>query len=316
MVDLKIELPDGFLEEEVRCDYTVTKDIKEVWAIEIDLLMQLDEVCKKHNLKYYITDGTMLGTVRHKGFIPWDDDIDVTMFRDDYEKLLKVAETEFKYPYFLQTEYSDPGCLRGHAQLRNSATTGILKTEEGKFKFNQGLFLDVFVMDNVIDDKKLFEQQKKDAEKYRKRAVKYARWSTRYYKQNTWQSKVKGILYPVVNTFLRKTKLEEKNFRKFEEVCKRYNNMETKYVTTLEFSFDIERWGKRLKSYFDKIEYMPFEFIKLPISVDYDEMLRNDYGDYMVFKKGASAHGDMIIDTDRSYTEYINKITKGKSGNK
>lgn len=316
MVDLKIELPDGFLEEEVRCDYTVTKDIKEVWAIEIDLLMQLDEVCKKHNLKYYITDGTMLGTVRHKGFIPWDDDIDVTMFRDDYEKLLKVAETEFKYPYFLQTEYSDPGCLRGHAQLRNSATTGILKTEEGKFKFNQGLFLDVFVMDNVIDDKKLFEQQKKDAEKYRKRAVKYARWSTRYYKQNTWQSKVKGILYPVVNTFLRKTKLEEKNFRKFEEVCKRYNNMETKYVTTLEFSFDIERWGKRLKSYFDKVEYMPFEFIKLPISVDYDEMLRNDYGDYMVFKKGASAHGDMIIDTDRSYTEYINKITKGKSGNK
>lgn len=316
MVDLKIELPDGFLEEEVRCDYTVTKDIKEVWAIEIDLLMQLDEVCKKHNLKYYITDGTMLGTVRHKGFIPWDDDIDVTMFRDDYEKLLKVAETEFKYPYFLQTEYSDPGCLRGHAQLRNSATTGILKTEEGKFKFNQGLFLDVFVMDNVIDDKKLYEQQKKDAEKYRKRAVKYARWSTRYYKQNTWQSKVKGILYPVVNTFLRKTKLEEKNFRKFEEVCKRYNNMETKYVTTLEFSFDIERWGKRLKSYFDKVEYMPFEFIKLPISVDYDEMLRNDYGDYMVFKKGASAHGDMIIDTDRSYTEYINKITKGKSGNK
>ena len=316
MVDLKIELPDGFLEEEVRCDYTVTKDIKEVWSIEIDLLMQLDEVCKKHNLKYYITDGTMLGTVRHKGFIPWDDDIDVTMFRDDYEKLLKVAETEFKYPYFLQTEYSDPGCLRGHAQLRNSATTGILKTEEGKFKFNQGLFLDVFVMDNVIDDKKLYEQQKKDAEKYRKRAVKYARWSTRYYKQNTWQSKVKGILYPVVNTFLRKTKLEEKNFRKFEEVCKRYNNMETKYVTTLEFSFDIERWGKRLKSYFDKVEYMPFEFIKLPISVDYDEMLRNDYGDYMVFKKGASAHGDMIIDTDRSYTEYINKITKDKSGNK
>ena len=316
MVDLKIELPDGFLEEEVRCDYTVTKDIKEVWAIEIDLLMQLDEVCKKHNLKYYITDGTMLGTVRHKGFIPWDDDIDVTMFRDDYEKLLKVAETEFKYPYFLQTEYSDPGCLRGHAQLRNSATTGILKTEEGKFKFNQGLFLDVFVMDNVIDDKKLYEQQKKDAEKYRKRAVKYARWSTRYYKQNTWQSKVKGILYPVVNTFLRKTKLEEKNFRKFEEVCKRYNNMETKYVSTLEFSLDIERWGKRLKSYFDKVEYMPFEFIKLPISVDYDEMLRNDYGDYMVFKKGASAHGDMIIDTDRSYTEYINKITKDKSGNK
>lgn len=290
--------------------------LEEVKSKLVDMLLVLADYCEKNGIRYYLSGGTLLGAIRHKGFIPWDDDIDVTMFRDDYEKLLKVAETEFKYPYFLQTEYSDPGCLRGHAQLRNSATTGILKTEEGKFKFNQGLFLDVFVMDNVIDDKKLYEQQKKDAEKYRKRAVKYARWSTRYYKQNTWQSKVKGILYPVVNTFLRKTKLEEKNFRKFEEVCKRYNNMETKYVTTLEFSFDIERWGKRLKSYFDKVEYMPFEFIKLPISVDYDEMLRNDYGDYMVFKKGASAHGDMIIDTDRSYTEYINKITKDKSGNK
>lgn len=307
MVDLNIELPDGFLEEEVRCDYLVTKEVKELWAIELDLLNQLDIICKKYNLTYYVTDGSMLGAIRHKGFIPWDDDIDVTMFRDDYEKLCEVAKNEFKFPYFLQTEYSDPGSLRGHAQLRNSATTGILKTEEGRFKFNQGIFLDIFVMDNVVDDKKLFEKQKKDAEKYRKRAVKYARWSTRYYKQNTWKSKVKGILYPVVNTFLRKIKLEEKNFRKFEEVCKRYNNIDSKYVTTLEFSFDIERWGKRLKTYFDKVEYMPFEFIELPISVDYDEMLRNDYGDYMVFRKGTSAHGDMIIDTGRPYTEYISK---------
>ena len=119
MVDLNIVLPDGFLNEEVRCGYTVTKQMKEVWAVELDMLEKLLSVCKKHDIKIFASGGTMLGAVRHQGFIPWDDDIDMMMFRDDYEKLCKVAQEEFEYPYFFQTEYTDVGSLRGHAQLRN-----------------------------------------------------------------------------------------------------------------------------------------------------------------------------------------------------
>ena len=107
MVDLNIVLPDGFLNEEVRCGYTVTKQMKEVWAVELDMLEKLLSVCKKHDIKIFASGGTMLGAVRHQGFIPWDDDIDMMMFRDDYEKLCKVAQEEFEYPYFSNRIY---GC--------------------------------------------------------------------------------------------------------------------------------------------------------------------------------------------------------------
>ena len=147
-MNIKLSLPSGFLEEEVRCDYTVSKEMKKVWAVELDLLSEFQRVCKLHDLKYSVCGGTLLGAIRHKGFIPWDDDIDVMMMRDEYEKLCKLAD-EFKHPYFFQTEETDPGSLRGHAQLRNSETTGILKREL-KFKrpFNQGVFIDIFPLDN------------------------------------------------------------------------------------------------------------------------------------------------------------------------
>ncbi len=82
MVDLKIKLPDGFLDEEVRCDYTITHEMKKIWAVELDLLEKLLNVCKKHGIKIFASGGTLLGAIRHKGMIPWDDDIDMMMFRE------------------------------------------------------------------------------------------------------------------------------------------------------------------------------------------------------------------------------------------
>ena len=86
-MNIKLSLPEGFLEEEVRCDYTVSKEMKKVWAVELDLLAEFQRVCKLHDIKYSVCGGTLLGAIRHKGFIPWDDDIDVMMMREEYEKL-------------------------------------------------------------------------------------------------------------------------------------------------------------------------------------------------------------------------------------
>ena len=100
MVELKLALPDHFLEEEVRDGYTVSKEMKEVWAVELDLLAEFMRVCDRHGIVYYADAGTILGAVRHKGFIPWDDDIDVMMMRDQYDKLQKIGPEEFRHPYF------------------------------------------------------------------------------------------------------------------------------------------------------------------------------------------------------------------------
>ena len=169
MVDLNIELPEGFLDEEVRCGYTVTRQMKEVWAVELDILSELQRVCEKYNLKFFADAGTLLGAVRHKGFIPWDDDIDVCMFRNDYDKLVSIADDEFKAPYKFQCFYTEKGYYRGHAQIRNTNTTCILKSELGKnIQFNQGIFLDVFVLDGVTNDPTALIHEKEYIHRYKK----------------------------------------------------------------------------------------------------------------------------------------------------
>lgn len=137
-----------FFKPEVRCDFLVTTKRKQIWAVEIDLLLQLDKVCKKHGLRYWIMGGTLLGCVRHRGFIPWDDDIDVLMFRDEYEKLCTFAD-EFLPPYFFQTPYTDPGYFCAYTKIRNSNTTCI--SEPFRYQgINLGIGIDIFVMDRHI----------------------------------------------------------------------------------------------------------------------------------------------------------------------
>ena len=76
------------LEKETKCNFEISKKRKQIWNIELDLLFKLDEVCKKYNLKYWLDGGSLLGAIRHKGFIPWDDDVDLVMLREDYDKLV------------------------------------------------------------------------------------------------------------------------------------------------------------------------------------------------------------------------------------
>ena len=308
MIDLKLSIPEGWLEEEERSGFLVTKERKELWAVEMDLLEELRRVCQKHNIQYFAAYGTLLGAVRHHGFIPWDDDIDLLMTRDQYDRLCEAASSEFKDPYFFQTEYTDFGSFRTHAQLRNCRTTAILETEKGMFSFNQGIFIDIFPMDAVCEDETLFQKQIEEMKELRKKFYELRRVPLPATKEpKLIRNLYKKILKARYYTDEGKCPKADEYYRRYEEVSARYNDQNTTMIADLSFTLDDRKYFKRREDYQSTTE-MPFEFITIPANNGYDRVLRDVYGDYMKPAQADNDHGGLIMDTDVPYTEYLKKF--------
>jgi lipopolysaccharide cholinephosphotransferase len=315
MAEITIKLPDSFYKEEIRNNYLVSSDMKKVWAVELDLFNQLDKICKKHNITYYADGGTLLGAVRHHGFIPWDDDMDFLMYRSDFDKLCEMSK-EFKPPYFFQTEETDHGSLRCHAQLRNSKTTGILKGEEKqKYPFNQGIFIDIFPVDGVPENK----QERLD---FVRRLQNLKGKARQYYDYNhNFMPKVKiTSIYTLLKKewhFVKKIKYrmlwcfyKENNpyYLAFKKKVIKYDNQNTKFVMDLALGLENQLLYREDIS---APRYVPFEMLKMPIPHKYNRILNSYYGDWHKMVKGENVHGGCIFDTDQPYTRYIN--TRGAS---
>ena len=144
---------------ETRWGYTIDPAMKEIWSVELEILKEFDRVCDTMHLKYFLDSGTLLGAVRDGRFIPWDDDIDVIMLRDDYDKLVEDRGKSFSQEYFFQCAYTDIEYPRGHAQLRKKGTCAMIPYESAYVKFNQGIFIDIFVLDGISPDKEKLKQQ-------------------------------------------------------------------------------------------------------------------------------------------------------------
>ena len=121
--------------EEIRCWFKVTSNRKKVWNIQLWLLEELKRICKKHNIKYYADWWTLIWAVRHKWFIPWDDDIDIVMFRKDYDKFLKIAEKELPNHMKLWTYFGK------FSKIVNENTAAIRDDYIG------GMRIDIFAID-------------------------------------------------------------------------------------------------------------------------------------------------------------------------
>ena len=148
---MKAILGEDFFKEEVKCDYLISKTQKMVWAMQLDLYLVFEEICKKYGLKYFVMYGSLLGAVRHNGFIPWDDDVDVAMPREDFDVFLRVAPKELDEPYALQDPYTYPNCFITNVTLRNSMGTFTSKVFR-KLDYNKGIAMDVFPMDYCNPD--------------------------------------------------------------------------------------------------------------------------------------------------------------------
>ena len=313
---LKHEFPESFFKEEAK-SFVVDCEMKRVWAALLDLLAEFDRVCRKHDIKYSIDGGTMLGKVRHDGIIPWDDDIDVIITRPEYEKLLKVAESEFKHPYFLQTMQSDPEALRGHPQFRNSSMTAILKSEfkNGKAiykSFNQGLFMDVFVLDAIPDDPDERRSYFSRLE-YLKYMMSFAR-SVKYKELSFGLSPRKFI------NFIRTAREKYRMARirrsagkdpmlyfeeEFDKACKKYMGQATHDVSHILFMPNPpdNRIVDRAK--IEQIEDVDFMGLKVPMLKEYDYYLTLLYGNWHKYVIGGAKHGGLILDLENPYTEYF-----------
>ena len=125
---------------------TPTMLIKRIQSREMELFRAFISVCEKLELPYFLNAGTMLGAVRHNGFIPWDDDIDVAMLRSDYEIFLSRAQELLPENMFLQTIDTDPEYLHNFAKIRHNETTFIESSVKSRH-IHHGLYLDIFPLD-------------------------------------------------------------------------------------------------------------------------------------------------------------------------
>lgn len=125
-------------------------ELKQLQNIELEMLIELDRICRKYHIAYSLDGGTLLGAVRHKGFIPWDDDADVIMLRKEYLKFRKICKKELDHTRFMLQDYrSDPEYRWGYAKLRRKNTKF---TRQGQERLKQqGIFMDILVADNVPD---------------------------------------------------------------------------------------------------------------------------------------------------------------------
>ena len=120
--------------------------LREAQMASLDILLEFDRVCKKNQITYWIDFGTLLGAVRHKGFIPWDDDIDISMPPADFKRFMEIGQKELKDGYFLQTEKTDPGSnmCRGLFKIRKNNTLYVHDFDDFRKDYHKGVSIDVF----------------------------------------------------------------------------------------------------------------------------------------------------------------------------
>lgn len=274
--------------------------------IEFDLLKKFDEVCKQRDLRYCAIYGTLLGAVRHSGFIPWDDDIDVAMPREDYDKLGKGADEFFNPPYFLQTPENDSECFyNGYYKLRNSNTTGLEPINLGH-NCNQGIWIDIFPIDNCYENPL-------------RRSIQVKKIT---FCQRLLWAKVYPELTPdklQINTITWNCLKSISKIIKHSALCRLMDNVlksckESNYLAIYTHHFTSKNLLIYNRELFQKSCYMMFEGIKIPVPIGYKECLKLRTGiNYMIYpeEKKRKPHHCGIYNLDIDYKTFIRNNKNG-----
>ena len=265
------------------------RNLQELQAILLELLREFDRVCRKHNIPYMVFCGSALGAVRHHGIIPWDDDLDVTMLRADYERFLQVAPAELKEQYFLQAEGAEHWPMN-FSKLRKNNTTYLEKYHPKDPNHHQGIYIDIFPCDNASDVEWIRKLQFYAS----KVAIAQSLWMRGY----ETDSQKKKLFMKVCSL------LPRKPFLALAQLKKR---TDSQCVQTFLSCTSKYRKGIYKRIWLQEAVDMDFADMKVPVSAHYDALLTTLYGDYMTLPdengRKIKEHS-ILVDTQRSYTEY------------
>ena len=270
-----------------KIDDTVLKKIQKA---ELYLLVEFDKVCRKQGLTYFLDSGTALGAIRHGGFIPWDDDIDVGMPRKDYERFMEIGQRLLPSDIFLQNRSTEKNYNRNAAKLRLCGTV-FQETNELPYEHN-GFFIDIFPFDNLPNNKKIARWNVKMVVE-----MLHVLRSYRGAEESSSPSRMNRMLYSIVNKFP-------------QSWISRLGAFVTKYARKREFADSryttcyYWRMSQSKQYIFDMDEMYPvkdinFEGEKVMIMKNPDYYLNLMYGDYMQLppvEKRTAHHYDGVLD--------------------
>lgn len=264
----------------------------------LEMAKYLDEFCKKYDIQYYIAYGSCLGAVRHKGFIPWDDDMDIAMTEDNYNKFVeKFEKYGNKDIYYLQTPEKEENYYLSFSKIRDITTTLI---EEGNKDKNivYGVYIDIFPLVGIPKNK------------LQRNILKINRALMLSANTNVINNKImRSISKLIIKIFGKKRVIKYCQKR-----CYKYKTSD--YDEWLSLcdgdGFELNLLNKNI---YGKPLYVKFEDTKLPIPREYDVYLKHIYGDYMKIPSEEEIekkeHTPYLLDLNLPYKDYLEKIKKG-----
>ncbi len=281
-----MKFPEEFFYDEVREGFYVSSTMKRVWAAQLEVLAQIDQVCQRHHIPWFADCGTLLGAVRHGGYIPWDDDLDICMLRDDFTRFLAIASEELPEGYWVRTYGEDRWELT--AQVANRRTLSIESAELQKYHgCPYAVSVDVFVLDYLAPDENEEEVRRNllssvltvagienlDGGDLPEEAIECIAFAEEY-------CRVK---------IDRQQPLRRQLFQLAERLASLYNSTEAQHVALMSF-WTTEHNHKYPIHFVDHITQLPFENIMINVPANYDGVLRIEYGDYLYIRRDGGLH--------------------------
>lgn len=287
----------GFFEAEERCGFQIDVTMKAVWAAELEVLYEIALICEKYDIPWYMACGSLLGAVRHEGFIPWDDDIDICLMRDDYLRLLELLARELPAGYVVRSPLLETGYPEYHSCVANSDSISIEPEHLKRFHgcpFVVGV--DIFPIDALPKDEKLLERKREAFQLIRKAS---------YIIKKTHDLKALEVVSEElkrkfdVYLFSEKVFLPQSEYEANEmaslfwkignEIVMNPLHIEMSDAVCVFINYVTGDYQYK-REWFRETTELPFEGFGVPVPIEFDKVLKADYGDYHVYRRAEAGH--------------------------